>query len=134
VFGNTEIQQRYYFLKLCTFSLGGEAKAWYNSLAPKSITSKEACICLFCNYYFPISKIHAMVEEITNFAQDKEEDIPQAWGRYSALGRKCPAHGLKENQLLDIFYNALTEESRSYLDSIAGNICRHKTVEEVKLY
>jgi D-alanine-D-alanine ligase-like ATP-grasp enzyme len=45
-----------------------EAKAWYNSLAPKSITSKEACIYLFCNKYFHASKIHAMVEEIINFA------------------------------------------------------------------
>jgi hypothetical protein len=62
VFGNTEIQQRYYFLKLFPLSLGGEEKAWYNSLAPKSITSKKACIYLFCNNYFPASKIHAIVE------------------------------------------------------------------------
>ena len=87
---------------------------------------------LFYNKYFPASKIHAMVEEITNFAQGKEEGIPQAWGRYCALERNCPAHGLKENQLLDIFYNGLTEGSRSYLDSVAGNIFRHRTVEEAK--
>jgi hypothetical protein len=42
LFGNTEIQKRYYFLKLFTFCLGGEARAWFNSLAPKSIYSKEA--------------------------------------------------------------------------------------------
>jgi hypothetical protein len=116
VFGNTEIQKRYYFLKLFPFSLGGEAKAWYNSLAPKSITSKEACIYLICNKYFPASKIHAMVEEIIHFAQGKEEGIPQ--------------EGIP--QLLDIFYNGLTEGSRSYLDSIAGNIFRNMTVEEAK--
>ena len=44
LFGNTEIQKRYYFLKFFPFSLGGVAKAWFNYLAPKSITSKEACI------------------------------------------------------------------------------------------
>ena len=43
LFGKTEIEKHYYFLKLFPFSLGGEAKAWFNSLAPKSITSKEAC-------------------------------------------------------------------------------------------
>jgi hypothetical protein len=59
--------------------LGGEAKAWFNSLAPKSITSKESCIYSFCNKYFPASKIHALVEEIIHFAQDKE-GILQAWG------------------------------------------------------
>jgi hypothetical protein len=132
LFGKTEIQQRYYFLKLFPFSLGGKAKAWYNSLAPKSITSKEACIYLFYNRYFPSSKIHAMIAEISNFAQSKEESIPQAWGRYCALERRCPAHGFKDNELLDIFYNGLTEKSRSYLDSVAGNIFRHMTIKEAK--
>jgi hypothetical protein len=73
-----------------------------------------------------------MVEEIIHFAQGKEEGIPQAWGRFSALEKKCPAHGLKDNQSLDIFYNGLTEGSRSFLDSIAGNIFRERTVEEAK--
>jgi hypothetical protein len=34
LFGKDEIQQRYYFLKLFPFTLGGDAKIWYNSLAP----------------------------------------------------------------------------------------------------
>jgi hypothetical protein len=97
LFGHTEIQRRYYFLKLFPFSLGGEARDWFNSLEPKSITSKEACIYSFCNKYFPDSKIHALVEEIIHFAQGKEENIPHAWGRFSDLERKCPAHGLKDN-------------------------------------
>jgi hypothetical protein len=46
--------------------------------------------------------------------------------------RNFPAHGLKENQLLDIFYNGLTEGFRSYLHSVAGNNFRHKNVEEAK--
>jgi hypothetical protein len=41
-------------------------------------------------------------------------------------------HGFKDNELLDIFYNGLTERSRSYLDSAAGNFFRHTTVEEAK--
>jgi hypothetical protein len=32
LFGNTEIQRRYYFLKLFTFSFGGEARVSFNSL------------------------------------------------------------------------------------------------------
>jgi hypothetical protein len=40
LFGKDEIQQRYYFLKLFPFTLGGDAKIWYNSLAPCSITSQ----------------------------------------------------------------------------------------------
>jgi hypothetical protein len=33
-------------------------------------------------------------------------------------------HGTQDNELLDIFYNGLTEVSRSYIDSIADNIFR----------
>jgi hypothetical protein len=48
------------------------------------------------------------------------------------MTRKCPIHGLKDNELLDTFYNGLTNASRSYVDSIAGNIFRNGTIEEAK--
>ena len=44
LFGKNEIHQRYYFLKLFPFTLGGNAKIWYNHLEPGSITSKEECL------------------------------------------------------------------------------------------
>jgi hypothetical protein len=40
------------------------------------------------------------------------------------MTRKCHVHGFKANELLDIFYNGLTEGTRCYLDSIAGNVFR----------
>jgi hypothetical protein len=46
------------------------------------------------------------------------------------MTRRCPAHGFKANELLDIFYNGLTEGTRCYLDSIAGNVFRERTVEK----
>jgi hypothetical protein len=46
------------------------------------------------------------------------------------MTRKCPAHGFQANELLDIFYNGLTEGTRCYLDSIAGNVFRGRTIEE----
>ena len=130
VFGRTKIQQHYYFLKLFPFSLGGEAKTWYNSLAPKSITSKESCLRSFFHKYLFDSRIHSMKIEISNFSQNKEESIPQAWGRFNAIKKRCPAHGFGHNELLDTFYNGLTENSRTYLDSVAGNIFRERTIEE----
>jgi hypothetical protein len=46
------------------------------------------------------------------------------------MTRKCPAHGFKDYELLDIFYNGLTEGTRCYLDIIAGNGFRERTIEE----
>lgn len=48
------------------------------------------------------------------------------------MKRKCPGHGFSDHELLDIFYNGLTEESISYLDSFSGNIFRHRTVLEAQ--
>jgi hypothetical protein len=69
---------------------------------------------------------------MSNFAQSEKESLSQAWGRFCALKRRCPAHGFKENDLLDIIYNALTEKSRSYLDSVVGNVFKHMTIEDAK--
>ena len=85
---------------------------------------------MFFNKYFPANKIHALTLEISNFSQKEKEDLPQAWGRYNKMVKKCPTHGFKNNEILDIFYNGLTENTRGYLDSIAGNVFRERTVDE----
>jgi hypothetical protein len=46
------------------------------------------------------------------------------------MTRNCHVHGIKDNELFDTFYNGLTKISRSYIDSIVGNIFR--TNEEDK--
>jgi hypothetical protein len=115
---------------LFPFTLGGDAKTWYNSLAPHSITRQEECLCQFFDKYLPASKVHALTLNISNFSQKEGEDLPQAWGRYHDMTRNCPAHGFKANELLDIFYNGLTEGNRYYFDSIAGNVFKERTIEE----
>jgi hypothetical protein len=39
---------------------------------------------------------------------------------------------LPKNQLLDIFYNELTDESKTYLDSCAGCVSRKRTLAEAE--
>ena len=55
-----------------------------------------------------------------NFMQTKEESLAQAWGRLCQLLNALPDHPLKKNEILDIFYNGLTNASRDFLDSCAG--------------
>ena len=76
LFGKNEIQQHYYFLKLFPFSLGGDAKKWYNSLAPRSITSMDGCMKAFWNKYFPVSVMFARKAEMSKFAQNKKVSLP----------------------------------------------------------
>ena len=44
-----------------------------------------------------------------------------------------PDHPLKKNEILDIFYNGLTDASRGHLDSCASCVFRERTVEQAEL-
>ena len=70
----------YYILKLFPFSLKGDAKLWFNSLAPGCVRSPHDMIYYFYAKYFPAHKKQAALREIYNFVQIEEESLPQAWG------------------------------------------------------
>ena len=44
-----------------------------------------------------------------------------------------PDHPLKKNEILDIFYNGLTDASRDYFDSCAGSVFRERTPDEAEI-
>jgi hypothetical protein len=58
--------------------------------------------------------------------------LPESWTRFCSLIRALPKEPLPKNELLDIFYNGLTDESKSYLDSCAGCVFRERTPAEAK--
>ena len=115
------------------FSLKGDAKTWYNSLAPGCVRSPQDMIYYFSEKYFPAHKKQAALREIYNFVQIKEESLPQAWGRLLQLLNALPDHPLKKNEILDIFYNGLTDASKDYLDSCAGCVFRERTIDQAEL-
>ena len=43
-----------------------------------------------------------------------------------------PDQHLKINEILDIFYNVLTDASRDFLDNCVGCIFRERTIEQAK--
>ena len=89
-------------------------------------------IYYFSGKYFPAHKKQAALREIYNFVQIEEESLPQAWGRLLQLLDALPDHPLKKNEILDIFYNGLTDASRDHLDCCAGCVFREQTVGQDK--
>ena len=65
--------------------------------------------------------------------QIEEESLPQTWGRLLQLLSAFPDHPLKKNEILDIFYDGLTDASRDHLDSCAGCVFRERTVDQAEL-
>jgi hypothetical protein len=53
--------------------------------------------------------------------------LPESWARFCSLIRALP-----KNELLDIFYIGLTDESKTYLDSCAGCVFRERTPAEAE--
>ena len=90
-------------------------------------------IYYFSVKYFPAHKKQAALRGIYNFVQIEEESLPQAWGRLLELLNASPDHPLKKNEILDIFYNGLTDASRDHLDSCAGCVFRERTVDQAEL-
>jgi hypothetical protein len=86
----------------------------------------------FTKKYFHAHKKQAALQEIFNFVQIEEESLPQAWGRLLQLLNALPDHPLKKNEILDIFYNGLTDASRDFLDSCAGCVFRERTVGQAE--
>src|SRR3954467_5289430 len=86
----------------------------------------------FVDKYFPAQMQHATLQRIYNFKQLQDEHLPKGWGRYCNLIKARPGHGVTKNELLDIFYAGLTDESRSYLDSCVGCVFRERTPEDAE--
>jgi hypothetical protein len=72
------------------------------------------------------------LQKIFDFEEVKGEKPPESWGRFCSLIRVLPRDPLPKNELLDIFYNGLTVESNTYLDSCAGGVFRKKTLVEAE--
>src|SRR3954466_8989753 len=109
----------YFVTKIFPFSLKGEAKSWYDSLTPRSIRSPMDLVNAFFHEYFPASAQHAALQKIFDFVQENKENLPESWARFTSLLRTLPNQPLPRNELIDIFYNGLTVESRTFLDSCA---------------
>src|SRR6187399_2244401 len=123
LFTNEETIRYYYIIKLFPFSLKGDAKTWFNSLDPGCVRIPQDMMYYFSAKYFPAHKKQAALREIYNSVQIEEQSLPQAWGRLLRLLNALPDHPLKKNEILDIFYNGLTDASRDHLDSCAGCVC-----------
>jgi hypothetical protein len=72
------------------------------------------------------------VQKIFDFEQGKREILPESWTRFCSLIRALPKEPLHKNELLDIIYNGLTDESKTYLDSCASCVFRERTSAEAE--
>ncbi|KAM1453517.1 hypothetical protein EV1_003125 [Malus domestica] len=119
-------------MKAFPFSLLEKAKDWLYELAPGTVTSWESMKRAFLEKFFPTSRVILLRKRISGIQQDEGESFPTYYERFKSLVASCPQHQMKEELLLQYFYEGLLPIERQMLDASAGGALVDKTPTAAK--
>ena len=119
-------------MKAFPFSLMDKAKDWLYELAPGTVTSWESMKRAFLEKFFPTSRIILLRKKISGIQQSQGESFPSYYERFKSLVASCPQHQMKEELLLQYFYEGLLPLERQMLDASAGGALVDKTPRDAK--
>ncbi|GJR17883.1 reverse transcriptase domain-containing protein [Tanacetum coccineum] len=74
-------------LHLFPYSLQGRVAEWFDRLPRNSITSFDQMAKIFLEKYFPSSVVTKLRNDITNFNQEPDESLFEAWEPFSQNSR-----------------------------------------------
>ncbi|CAN6580970.1 unnamed protein product [Malus baccata var. baccata] len=120
-------------MKAFPFSLMDKAKDWLYELAPGTVTSWESMKRAFLEKFFPTSRIILLRKKISGIQQEEGESFPTYYERFKSLVASCPQHQMKEELLLQYFYEGLLPLERQMLDALAGGALVDKTPRAAKV-
>ncbi|CAN6567510.1 unnamed protein product [Malus baccata var. baccata] len=120
-------------MKAFPFSLMDKAKDWLYELASGTVTSWESMKRAFLEKFFPTSRIILLRKKISGIQQDEGESFPTYYERFKSLVASCPQHQMKEELLLQYFYEGLLPLERQMLDASAGGALVDKTPMAAKI-
>ena len=114
-------------MKAFPFSLLEKAKDWLYELAPGTVTSWESMKRAFLEKFFPTSRVILLRKRISGIEQNEGESFPAYYDRFKTLVASCPQHQMKEELLIQYFYEGLLPIERQMLDASAGGALVDKT-------
>ncbi|CAN6542453.1 unnamed protein product [Malus baccata var. baccata] len=120
-------------MKAFPFSLLEKAKDWLYELAPGTVTSWESMKRAFLEKFFPTSRVILLRKRISGIQQDEGESFPTYYERFKSLVASCPQHQMKEELLLQYFYEGLLPIERQMLDASARGVLVDKTPTAAKM-
>ncbi|KAM1091730.1 hypothetical protein ACFX15_018606 [Malus domestica] len=119
-------------MKAFPFSLLEKAKDWLYELAPGTVTSWESMKRAFLEKFFPTSRVILLRKRISGIQQEEGESFPTYYERFKSHVASCPQHQMKEELLLQYFYEGLLPIERQMLDASAGGALVDKTPTAAK--
>ncbi|GJV50126.1 reverse transcriptase domain-containing protein [Tanacetum coccineum] len=103
---------------------------WFDRLPRNSITTFDQMAKIFLGKYFPPSMVTKLRNDITNFRQEPDESLFEAWERYKLSIDRCPNHNMLPVTQIDTFYNGLTLRHRDTINAAAGGTFMKRRPEE----
>ena len=58
------------------------------------------------------------------------ENLVEAWERFHKLFRRCPHHRLTRWMQVHMFYNGLSDSTRTVIDASVGGVLMEKTTDK----
>ncbi|KAM1774488.1 hypothetical protein ACFX12_043851 [Malus domestica] len=120
-------------MKAFPFSLMDKAKDWLYELAPGTVTSWESMKRAFLEKFFPTSRIILLRKKISGIQQEEGESFPTYYERFKSLVASYPQHQMKEELLLQYFYEGLLPLERQMLNASASGALVDKTPMAAKI-
>jgi len=114
------------------FSLNEKANDWLYELAPGTVSSWESMKRAFLEKFFPTSRVILLRKKINGIQQDQGESFPAYHERFKSQVASCPQHQMKEELLVQYFYEGLLPIERQMLDASAGGALVDKTPAAAK--
>ncbi|XP_068666539.1 uncharacterized protein [Aristolochia californica] len=87
---------------------------------------------LFLEKYFPASRAANIHKEICGVKQHNGESLHESWEHFKKLCASCPHHQIREQLLIQYFYEGLLPTDRSMIDAASGGALVDKTPETVR--
>lgn len=115
-----QVTQEYIRMHLFRYSLTGRAYRWLKNLRPNSLTTWAQTASAFLKKFVSEEKTTSKRREISNFQQEPDESMSEAWEKFHELTRSCPNHEFTQNQLMQFFYDSLEPLSKSHLNAGGG--------------
>nr|GEZ14899.1 hypothetical protein [Tanacetum cinerariifolium]GEZ24025.1 hypothetical protein [Tanacetum cinerariifolium] len=104
-------------LSLFPYSLTHHATAWYDCLPRNSIQSFDDMMKKFLLKDFLPLMVTKLRNEITNFRQDPNDSLFEAWERCKLSIDRCPNHNILLVLQIDTFYNVTRDETSRTISS-----------------
>ncbi|CAN6686362.1 unnamed protein product [Malus baccata var. baccata] len=120
-------------IKAFPFSLLEKAKDWLYELAPRTVTYWESMKQAFLETFFPTLRVILLRKRISVIQQSHRESFPAYYECFKTLVASCLQHQMKEELLLQYFYEGLLPIERQMLDASEKGALVDKTSVAAKI-